>query len=75
MQMSEKLFSLGVFAPGIRPPTVPPGTSRVRVTVMATHTRDDLDRALVAFARPNLTSPPCPGLNGALWSVRVNSIS
>jgi len=51
MQMAEKIFSMGVFAPGIRPPTVPPGTSRVRVTVMATHTRDDLDRCLTAFAR------------------------
>ncbi|MTI84464.1 MAG: 8-amino-7-oxononanoate synthase [Firmicutes bacterium] len=51
MQMAEKLFSLGVFAPGIRPPTVPPGTSRVRVTVMATHIREDLDRCLAAFAR------------------------
>ncbi len=49
MKMAEKLFALGVFAPGIRPPTVPPGTSRIRVTVMATHTREDLDRALSAF--------------------------
>ncbi len=49
MKMAEKLFTLGVFAPGIRPPTVPPGTSRIRVTVMATHTREDLDRALSAF--------------------------
>lgn len=49
MQMAEKLFARGVFAPGIRPPTVPPGTSRIRVTVMATHTREHLDRALSAF--------------------------
>lgn len=49
MQMAEKLFARGVFAPGIRPPTVPPGTGRIRVTVMATHTREHLDRALFAF--------------------------
>jgi len=49
MQMAEKLFALGVFATGIRPPTVPPGTSRIRVTVMATHTREHLDSALSAF--------------------------
>ncbi|WP_027365196.1 8-amino-7-oxononanoate synthase [Desulfotruncus alcoholivorax] len=49
VQMAQHLFDLGVFAPGIRPPTVPQGTSRVRVTVMATHTRDDLDQALAAF--------------------------
>lgn len=51
MQMAQQLLTLGVFAPGIRPPTVPPGMSRLRVTVMATHTRDDLDKALAAFAQ------------------------
>lgn len=49
VQMAQQLLVLGVFAPGIRPPTVPPGTSRVRATVMATHTRDDLDQALAGF--------------------------
>jgi len=51
MQMAQQLLSQGVFAPGIRPPTVPPGMSRLRVAVMATHTRDDLDEALAAFAQ------------------------
>ncbi len=51
MQMAQQLLSLGVFAPGIRPPTVSPGMSRLRVAVMATHTRDDLDKALAAFAQ------------------------
>jgi len=49
MQMAKQLLDLGVFAPGIRPPTVPQGMSRLRVTVMATHTREDLDKALTAF--------------------------
>jgi glycine C-acetyltransferase/8-amino-7-oxononanoate synthase len=49
MQMSGRLFCRGVFAPGIRPPAVPAGTGRIRVTVMATHTIEDLDRALHAF--------------------------
>lgn len=51
MEMSQKLLEYGVFVAGIRPPTVPPGTSRLRVTLMATHTREDLDRALEAFER------------------------
>ncbi len=49
MRLSETLLEEGVFAQGIRPPTVPPGTSRLRVTVMATHTEEDLSLALTAF--------------------------
>jgi len=51
MDMSTKLLEYGVFVAGIRPPTVPPGTSRLRVTVMATHAQEDLDEALEAFER------------------------
>jgi 8-amino-7-oxononanoate synthase len=49
MALSERLLAKGVFAQGIRPPTVAPGTSRLRVTVMATHTHEHLQRALDAF--------------------------
>jgi glycine C-acetyltransferase/8-amino-7-oxononanoate synthase len=49
MQFSERLLEQGIFAQGIRPPTVPPGTSRLRITLMATHTRTQLDRAIEAF--------------------------
>lgn len=49
VRMAEHLLAKGVFAPGIRPPTVPTGTSRIRITVMATHTRADLDEAIAAF--------------------------
>jgi glycine C-acetyltransferase/8-amino-7-oxononanoate synthase len=49
MKFSEHLLERGVFAQGIRPPTVPPGTSRLRITLMATHTCDQIDRALKVF--------------------------
>jgi len=49
MKLSEDLLQRGVFAQGIRPPTVPPGTSRLRITLMATHTREQIDLALRAF--------------------------
>jgi 7-keto-8-aminopelargonate synthetase-like enzyme len=49
MELSERLLQRGVFAQGIRPPTVPPGTSRLRITLMATHTQAQIERALEAF--------------------------
>ena len=48
---SRGLLEAGVFVQAIRPPTVPPGTARLRVTLMATHTDDDLEHAAAAFAR------------------------
>ncbi|HSF57523.1 MAG TPA: 8-amino-7-oxononanoate synthase [Candidatus Binatia bacterium] len=49
MKLSEDLLQRGVFAQGIRPPTVPLGTSRLRITLMATHTPAHIDRALEVF--------------------------
>ena len=43
---SQELFERGIFVSAIRPPTVPAHTARLRVTVMATHTREDLVYAL-----------------------------
>ncbi len=51
LQMSHLLLKEGVLSTAIRPPTVPEGTCRLRVTVMATHTRQDLDFASSAFER------------------------
>ncbi|HEY1371760.1 MAG TPA: 8-amino-7-oxononanoate synthase [Candidatus Binatia bacterium] len=49
MAFSERLLENGIFVQGIRPPTVPEGTSRLRVTAMATHTHEHLHRALQSF--------------------------
>ncbi|MGE0705078.1 MAG: aminotransferase class I/II-fold pyridoxal phosphate-dependent enzyme, partial [Vicinamibacterales bacterium] len=48
---SRRLFELGVFAQSIGFPTVPRDRARVRTIVTATHTRDELQRALDAFSR------------------------
>jgi glycine C-acetyltransferase len=49
MKFSEQLLEKGIFAQGIRPPTVPPGTSRLRITLMASHSDEHIDRAIDAF--------------------------
>jgi 8-amino-7-oxononanoate synthase len=43
--LCERLLEDGVFAQAIRPPTVPTGTCRLRLTVMATHRVADLRKA------------------------------
>jgi 8-amino-7-oxononanoate synthase len=45
MALCERLLEEGLFAQAIRPPTVPPGTCRLRLTTMATHRVADLRRA------------------------------
>jgi glycine C-acetyltransferase/8-amino-7-oxononanoate synthase len=57
VRASERALERGVFAQGIRPPTVPEGTSRLRLAVMASHTRSELREAaasLAAAVRPAL---------------------
>lgn len=43
VEWSRKLAQLGVFVPAIRPPTVPNGGARLRVTLTAAHTQRDID--------------------------------
>ena len=51
MKLSDRLFAEGVFAQGIAYPTVARDKARVRTIVTATHTREELEFALDAFAR------------------------
>jgi glycine C-acetyltransferase len=49
LALADALLARGVLAHAIRPPTVPPGTARLRVTPMATHSPEQIEQALAAF--------------------------
>jgi 8-amino-7-oxononanoate synthase len=51
MDACERALAQGVFCQAIRPPTVPDGSSRLRITVMASHTRSELRWAAGVIAR------------------------
>ena len=54
MRVCEAALQRGVFAQAIRPPTVAPGTARLRLAVMATHTKDELREAARVLGRAAL---------------------
>ncbi|GAB4320430.1 MAG: 8-amino-7-oxononanoate synthase [Candidatus Sumerlaeia bacterium] len=49
LDLQDRLLKQGLLAVAIRPPSVPPGESRVRLTVSAAHTTADIETALAAF--------------------------
>nr|WP_245698817.1 8-amino-7-oxononanoate synthase [Halopelagius longus] len=49
LALDDRLREDGIVAPAIRPPTVPEGTSRIRLAPQATHTAADIDRCLAGF--------------------------
>jgi glycine C-acetyltransferase/8-amino-7-oxononanoate synthase len=61
MQVCEAALERGVFAQAIRPPTVPEGTSRLRLAVMASHTRTELRDAARTLARAAMAAGFQPG--------------
>lgn len=58
VRLSQALLADGILIAAIRPPTVPTGTARLRITFTAAHEEDDLDRLLEALQRHYR---PCDG--------------
>jgi 8-amino-7-oxononanoate synthase len=48
--LSESLWERGIYIPAIRPPTVPRGTSRLRISLSAAHSERDVDALAHALA-------------------------
>ncbi|WP_296361980.1 8-amino-7-oxononanoate synthase [Virgibacillus sp.] len=49
LEFAKELEEKGIYAPAIRPPTVPNGESRIRLTVTASHSMQEIDDVLHAF--------------------------
>ncbi|MEI6860337.1 MAG: 8-amino-7-oxononanoate synthase [Shewanella sp.] len=58
--VADKLKQLGLWVGAIRPPTVPKGSARLRMTITAIHTRDDIDKLV-------------DGLSVSLGSTRISN--
>jgi glycine C-acetyltransferase/8-amino-7-oxononanoate synthase len=61
MRVCEAAIERGVFAQAIRPPTVPEGTSRLRLALMASHTKNELREAARELGRAALQAGFRPG--------------
>lgn len=56
MALSRALFERGCWVAGIRPPTVPTGTSRLRITLSAEHSAEQIDVLLEALTESGVAS-------------------
>jgi glycine C-acetyltransferase/8-amino-7-oxononanoate synthase len=65
VRICEAALAEGVFAQAIRPPTVPPGTSRLRLAVMASHREAELRAAARTLARAARTAGSDPRAGGS----------
>lgn len=59
MELSARLFEARVFAQGIRPPTVPVGTARLRLSLNARHTTDHVEQTALSLS--HCTRPSADG--------------
>jgi glycine C-acetyltransferase len=65
MDLTRALFARGIFVCPIVHPAVPRNAARLRITAMATHTDDDLQRVLQAFAEAGRLTGVIPAAEGA----------
>jgi 8-amino-7-oxononanoate synthase len=74
MQLCQAVLERGVFAQAIRPPTVPAGTSRLRLAVMATHSPHELEFAARAFGEAARELGLDPGAMGPRHAAPQSSV-
>ncbi|MBL0386150.1 8-amino-7-oxononanoate synthase [Tumebacillus sp. ITR2] len=58
VEFARELEAQGIYAPAIRPPTVPEGTSRIRLTLTASHTDADVERIVDALSKARTAQNP-----------------
>ena len=50
LRVAEALYKKNIWVPAIRPPTVPAGTARLRITLSASHTTEQIDLLINAIS-------------------------
>jgi 8-amino-7-oxononanoate synthase len=56
LELSQRLANDGIYVPAIRPPTVPAGTSRLRISLTARHSQESLTALLDSMGEPRESS-------------------
>ena len=60
LAVSEQLFAAGFWVAAIRPPTVPKGSARLRITLSAAHSEQQVDALIDALAKALREAPEIP---------------